>query len=173
MDGHNLGRIDAVLGDDDVPGQVADGDDLVSHFHTPLLYGEDAGVDVVRASAVERGGVHVDYQRLAGHLLGSDSGRICEPVVGVDEVELTLVLLGYGSAHHRIACDFLHEVGAVLARELVFLAVLEAEILHLTLPLLLHVRVEVDRIHIRDEVAVDMEEPYLVEELIHGETFPV
>ena len=113
VDGHDLLRVNAVLVDDDVPREVADGDHLVGGHHSPLLDVIDTAVDLILGSTVERRGVHVDNQWLAGQFLGRDSGQIGQPVVGVDDVELILVLHSYRAADHRIVGDLLHKIGAV------------------------------------------------------------
>ena len=61
--------------------------------------------------------MHVDYERLACELLGCNSGQVGKPVVGVDEIELILVLHCDGTSDHCIPGDFLHQVGAIASRE--------------------------------------------------------
>ena len=110
---HDLGWIDSVLVDDNISGEVTDGDHLVGGHHSPLLDVIDTAVDLILGSTVERRGVHVDNQWLAGQFLGRDSGQIGQPVVGVDDVELILVLHSDRAADHRIVGDLLHKIGAV------------------------------------------------------------
>ena len=171
VDGHDFGGVDAILGDDDIAGEVAHGDDLVGRHHTVLLYGEDAGVDVVHAAAVEGGGVDVDDQRLAGQALGGDAGIVGEPVVGVDHVEFILVLDGYRAAHKGVAGNLFHKVGAIFPGELVFLSILDAEILDLAAALFLNELVELLRVHVGDHIGADVDELDLVQQVLHVQTF--
>ena len=168
MDGDNLGGIYSVAGDDDVACEVTHGHNFIGHLHTPLLDSEDAGVDVVHASAVEGGGVNVDHKGLSGEFLGGDAGVICEPVVGVDYVKLVLSLHCDRAAHHGVAGDLFHEVGAVLARELEFLAITDGEVLYLTAFFFFYQTAEFLRVCVRDHVGTDVDELDLVKELIHG-----
>ncbi len=168
---HDLGRIDAVLAYDYVSGKVADGYDLVSSLHTVFLYRIAPGVDVVRAAAVERGGVHMHHERLPGHLLGGDAGIISKPVMGMDHVELILVLHGDRASHHCVSCHFLHQIGSILPGELELLTILDAEILDLMASLLFDHVMELLRIEVRYHVGPDMDELYLVEEVLDIHVF--
>ncbi len=82
-----FGRVDAVFFNNGLSSKVADGHDMVGVVHAVLLYAEYGGIDIA-ARAVEVGGVHVDYEGFACNLLGVYAGRVCEPVVGVDYVEI-------------------------------------------------------------------------------------
>ena len=115
MDSHHLVRRYAVLVDDDIPGQVAHGDDLVGRLHAFLLKVIYPRVYLVIARPVERCGMYMHDKRLAGKLLGADPGKICQPVMGMDYIYLIPVLHGYCRPDHGIAGDLLHEVGAVFA----------------------------------------------------------
>ena len=85
---------------------------------TTFLDVEHAGVDVLLVTAVVGRRMNVHHERLARKLLGGDAGKVGEPVMGVDDIELVLVLHGDGAAHHGVAGHLLHEVGTVLTREL-------------------------------------------------------
>jgi len=78
--GSHLGGVDAVFLDYGLAREVRYGDDMVGVEHAVALDVEHCGIDVA-ARAVIVGGVHMDYQRLARHLLGVDAGGIGEPVV--------------------------------------------------------------------------------------------
>ena len=56
----------------------------------------------------------MDHERFAGKFLRSYSGQIGQPVMGMDEVELVLVLHGYGTTYHSITRYLFHEVGTIL-----------------------------------------------------------
>ena len=66
--------------------------------------------------------MHVDYERLAGQLLGRDSGEVCKPVVGVYDVKLALMFHSYRTSDLGVAAHLLKKVGAVLAGKLELLA---------------------------------------------------
>ena len=85
---------------------------MVGVVHAVLLYGEHRGVHVA-ARAVVVGGVHVDYQGLAGDLLGMDAGGVGEPVVRVDDVEVNGAR--YHTGHDGVVVDFLQQVVGVSA----------------------------------------------------------
>ena len=78
--GSHLGRVDAVFVDYRGAGEITYRDYVVGVEHTVALDVEHGRVHIA-ARAVEVGGVHVDYHRLAGHLLGMYACGICEPVV--------------------------------------------------------------------------------------------
>ena len=109
----------------------------------------------------------MDDERLAGKLLCAYASKIGQPVMGMYDIYLVPVLEGYRSAHHRITCHFLHKVRAVFAGKLVFLAVLDTEVLNLTASLLLDHRGEILRVDIRNHIRPDMHELHLSEELVH------
>ncbi len=87
MDCGDFRRVDAVFVDDSLARQVTHGDNMVSVMHTVEFDSEHRRV-YVAARAVEVGGVYVNHQRLARHLLGVNACGICKPVMGVDDVEL-------------------------------------------------------------------------------------
>ena len=109
--GHLVGR-DAVFFDNCSAREVAHGDDVVGLIHAVFLDSEHNGVHVAAATVVV-GGMHVNHQRLAANLLGVDAGRIGEPVVRVDYVELGSASNNAGN--NRIVVDFLHEVLRILS----------------------------------------------------------
>ena len=100
----------------------------------------------------------MDYQRFPGQFLRGDAGVVSQPVMGVDDIEFILVLHGYGPSDHGVAGHLLHQVFAILAGELVFLAIGDAEILDLALPLLIHYLGKLFRICVGNEVGADMDE---------------
>ena len=168
MDGNHLRRIDVVLVDHDASGQVADGHDTVCGKHPPGLDVQDTGVDVLLVPPVVGCGMDMDHQWLAGQLLGGNSGKVCKPVVGVDDIEFVLVLHGYRSADHCVTGNLLHEVGAILAGELVLHSVLDPEILALPPALLFHDGREFLRADIRYHVRTDVDKLHLIQKLIYS-----
>ncbi len=168
VDRDDLRGVYSVFVYDYVAGEFADGDDLVGGLHTLFLQVINPRVYVLVACAVERSRVHVDHERFSGELLCGDAGKVGEPVVGVDYVKLVLLLESDRAAHHSVACDLLHKVGAVLAGELEFLSVGYAEILDLTRPFLLHYVLEILGAYIRNHIGAHVDELHLSEELVNA-----
>ena len=109
---------DSVFLDHDVARKVAHRDHPVGFGHACPLDLVNLRVDVF-AAAVEFGRVHVYDQRLARYALGRDAGVVGQPVVGMDQIELPGQIAGYLGRDHRVAGDFLHQIGPVFAREAV------------------------------------------------------
>ena len=109
----------------------------------------------------------MDNERLAGQFLGRDAGQIGQPVVGVDDVELILVLHRYRASDHRIVGHLLHKVRAIASGKTELRADALGKILALEPALRLHHLVELLRIHVRDHVRADAHELHLVQKLIH------
>ena len=107
-------RIYSVFFNNGLAGQIADGDDVVGLIHAIFFNSEHRWVDIT-AGAVEVGGMYMDHERLSGHLLCVDSGGICEPVVGVDHIEVK------GASDHaganRIVVDLFEKIVGVAAGE--------------------------------------------------------
>ena len=87
---------------------------MVGMTHSVELDAEHRRV-YIAARTVEVGGMDMDDERLARHLLGMDSGGISEPVVGMDYVEL--LCAGNHACHNRVVVYFLHQVVGVTAGE--------------------------------------------------------
>ncbi len=85
---------------------------MVGLHHAVALDGEHRGVDVA-SRAVIVGGVDMYHQRFAGHLLGVDSRRICQPVMGVDDIAGDGA--GYHPGHDGVVVDFLQQVVGIAA----------------------------------------------------------
>ena len=113
MDSDHLVRGYAVFVNDNIPGEVAHGNDLVGSLHAPFLNTIDAGIDHVLSSTVEGRGMDMDNQRLASQFFRGYSSEIGEPIVGVDDIELILVLHRYRASYHSVAGDFLKQVGTI------------------------------------------------------------
>ena len=168
MDGDNLCRVCSVLVDYDVAGKVTHSDDFVCLGHTPLLKGIDAGVYIVIAGTVERSRVDVYHKRFAGELFSCNSGKVGEPVVSVDDIELILVLECDCAADHCVAGNLLHQIGSVFSGEFEFLAIGDAEILHLPLSLLLNHIGKIFRCNIRHHIGSNVHELHFSEKFIHA-----
>ena len=167
MHGNDLGRVDMIFVNHDIPGKVTHGNDPVGRKHSAGLDVKHAGIDMFLVAAVIRSRVNVNDKRFAGQFLCGNSGEICEPVVSVDDIKLILVLKGNGASDHCISGHFFHKVGAVFAGEFVLHSILDLEVLDLTLSLLLDYGFELIRIHIRNQIRVNVNEFHLVEKLIH------
>jgi hypothetical protein len=76
-----------ILIDDGLACQLRHTHDAVGIVHTILLDGINGGVNL-SARTVEVGGMYVDAERLAAHVLGIDACRISEPVVCMDDVKV-------------------------------------------------------------------------------------
>ena len=76
MHGDYLGGVYSITVDNGGAGEVTHGDHAVCYLHALLLNGKDTGINVVYAATVEGRSVHVDHQRLAGKLLGGDTGVV-------------------------------------------------------------------------------------------------
>jgi hypothetical protein len=99
----DFGGINAVFLNHGAACEIADGDDVVSIVHAVFFDAEHCGVHIASA-AVKVGGMHMDYERLAGNLLGMDAGRVSEPVVGVYYVEIKCA--GNYAGANRVVVDF-------------------------------------------------------------------
>ena len=166
MDRYYLVGVDSVFVDDYATGELGDGYHLVGGFHTTLLNSVDAAVDHVIGSAVERSGVDMDHERLAGEFLGGDAGEIGQPVVGMDDVEFALMLKSDGTAHLGIAAHLLEEVGAILPGELELLAETYGSF---GLALAFHPFDSLEvfvGVYVRDDVGVDVDKLDFVEEFV-------
>ena len=75
--------------------------------HTILLDAIHRGIDIA-AAAVEVGGVNVDDEGLAAHVLGVNTCGIGQPVVCMDDV--VLLLACDDASHDGVVVDFLVEV---------------------------------------------------------------
>jgi len=120
---------------------------MVGMDHAVAFDVEYRRVDVT-ARAVVVGGVHVDHQWLARHLLGVDAGRICEPVVRVDYVAVDRA--GYHSGHDRVVVDFLEQVVGVAAREFDAAQVVGAHVVEVGVDVVAEPEIEVGIHHAAD-----------------------
>ncbi len=166
MHRHDFFGRNAVAVDDDVARQIRHGHHSIGGHHTRPLDGVGLRVDVLAAAVVFRG-VHVHDQRFSRDTFSGYSCVVGEPVVGVDDVKLTLQFFGHLRGHHSVTGDLLHQIRAVLAREritlfpcvgrrpyrparfdvlfVVFLVLLGRDVRN-------HVRVDVDERHFRQNV---------------------
>ena len=103
---------DSVPVDDDVAGEVRDGDDAVSGAHSVQFDGVNLGVYVSPLRVILRS-VHVYDEGFSGDPFCGDSGVVRKPVVSVDDVELSFEVACHLSGDDGIAGDLFHEVGAV------------------------------------------------------------
>ena len=161
MDGGDLGGIHAVFVDDGVARQVADGYDMVGVAHSVELDAEHRRVGLA-ARTVELGGVDMDDHRFACYLLGMDSGRIGQPVVAVDDVEIERA--GYDACADRIVVDLFDKIVGIAARELETSQVVGAHIVEVGVDMVAQPVVEVGRHDapdaLLDIVAVDVAPGY-------------
>ena len=110
-----LGGVLVVMVNDRLAREFGTAHDAISVVHTVFLDAVNRWVDVA-ARAVEVGGVYVDDEGLAAHLLGVDACGIGEPVVGVDDVEL--LATRHHTGNDRIIVDFLVQIARVTACKL-------------------------------------------------------
>ena len=82
----NLVGRNAVAVDDDLAREVRHGNNLVGGHHARTLDGVGLGIDILTRTVVLRS-VHVHHQRLARHTLGGNAGKVCQPVVGMDNAQ--------------------------------------------------------------------------------------
>jgi len=113
--GEHLSRVLMILVDHRGACQLAHAHDAIGMVHAVFLDGIYRGVHP-SATAVIIGGVHVNAQRLAAHLLGMYAGRVGQPVVGMDDVKLL------GPRHHagndRIVVDLFVQIAGIASREI-------------------------------------------------------
>ncbi len=110
----DFGRIDAVFVDHGGACEVAHCDDMVGVEHSVTLDIEYCGVDIA-AGTVEICGVDMDHKRFSCDLLGVDSGRIRQPVVGVDDVEIKRA--GYHSRCDGVIVDLFQQIVRIASGE--------------------------------------------------------
>ena len=96
-------------------GQFAHTHDMIGMVHTVLLYGVDGRIDIA-AAAIEVGRVDMDHQWHTEDLLGVDTCRIGDPVVGMDQV----VVVGSGdhAGDDGVVIDLVDQVVPILPGEL-------------------------------------------------------
>ena len=173
VDSHHLVRRNTVFVYHDIPRELAHCDYFVSSLHTFSFEVIYPRIDLVIAAPVEGSSVDMHYERLACKLLCSYSGQICQPVMGMDDIEFVGVLKGDRGAYHGISCHLFHQVFAVFAGKLVFLPVLDPETFDLAFPLFFHHFGEILRVHIRHHIRADMNEPHLSEEFIDRSRYSI
>ncbi len=83
---------------------------MVGVGHTVALDSVYGGVGLSSRTVV-LGSVNVNHQWLAGHLLGMDAGRIGEPVVTMDDVEINCA--GNDACGDRVIVDFFENIVGV------------------------------------------------------------
>ena len=110
----DLTRILTVFLNHGLTRQVAHAHDMIGLVHTAFLDSIYRRVHVA-AAAVKVGRMHVDHQRLARDMLCKHTGRIGQPVVRVDNVEVQRV--SQHRSHGLVVADLLDQVVRVTTRE--------------------------------------------------------
>ena len=90
-----------IMVDHSLPRQFAHAHDAIGVIHSVFLYAINRRIHIA-ATPVEVCGMHVNHQRLPAHLLGVDAGRVSQPVVRMDDVEL---LLACNNSRHNPSAD--------------------------------------------------------------------
>ena len=94
--------------------QVAHAYDMIRFVHASFLDGIYSRIDVT-ATAVEVRSMYMDHQWFAADLLGEDTGRIGQPVVTVDDIEIQTVR--QHRCHGFVVADLLDQVIRIATRE--------------------------------------------------------
>ena len=81
--------------------------DAIGVVHTVLLYRVNCRVHL-STRAVEVGSVNVYAERLSADTLSVNASRICEPVMGMDDVKL--LGASHNTCYDRVVVDFLVKV---------------------------------------------------------------
>src|SRR5690554_706076 len=104
-----------VILDNGFAGEVAYTDDVVTVIHTVLLDPVDDRVWLTPAAVVFRS-MYVDNQRFSTYVLGMQTGRVGEPVVGVNDV--VLISPRNNTGYDGVVVGLLQDIARVPAREL-------------------------------------------------------
>lgn len=97
------------------PGKLGHTHDTVGMIHTVLLDRIDSRIDF-SARTVKIRSMHMDTKRFAAHHLGVHTGRISQPVMRMNNVEL--LLTGYYSGNNRKIVDFLVQISRITSCKL-------------------------------------------------------
>ena len=108
-------------------------------------------------------------QRLTRYTLRGDTCEVCQPVVGVDNIELALQLTCYLGSNYCVAGNLLHKVCTILTREGVTLcptiALTLPELLTRTL-VLLAIGIPLLGRDVRNHIRINMDERNLAHNII-------
>ena len=110
-----LCRIDTVVVNHSLASEIRHGDYVVGMNHAVALDAIDRGIGL-SARTVVLGSMNVNHQRLACDLLGMYSGRIGEPVVAMDDIEVERAC--NHTRGNRVVVDFLEKIRGIFAGEL-------------------------------------------------------
>ena len=112
-----LRRVLMILLDHGATSEFRHTHDEVGMIHT-IFFDDECGVARVAHTActVILCRVYVYAQGLTAHLLGVDTSRIGEPVVGVDDVKL--LFASDDTCHDRVVVDLFQQVFRILTRKL-------------------------------------------------------
>ena len=142
-----LARVLMILVDDGLARQFRHTHDAVGVVHTVFLDGIDRRIHF-STRAVEIRGVNVDAKRFSADLLGVDAGRIGQPVMGMDDVELL------GSSHHtcdnRVIVDFLVQIARITACKLHCAEVIDVHIVEIGVDMVAIAEIIVGRHNVAD-----------------------
>ena len=83
----HLRRVDSIFVDHSASCKLRHCNDMVGIHHSVFLDGEHRGIRLP-SRTVELGCMHMNHERFAGNILCMYSGGICEPVVGMDYIEI-------------------------------------------------------------------------------------
>ena len=117
MYSYDLLRRDIVLLNTDVSSQVRHCDNSIGSGHTGTLNLVYSSVDIVARRTVKRCGMHMHYQRFARYALRSNTCKVGQPIVSMDNIELSLQILCDLRSNNGITSDLLHKVCTIFTRE--------------------------------------------------------
>ena len=111
---------------------------MVGIIHAIFLNGENRGVHL-STTAIEIGGMNMNHQWLACHLLGMNASRISEPVVRVNHVAIDGA--GYNTCHDGVIIYFLEQVVGVATREFYTPQVVSVHIVKIAIDVVAQVKI--------------------------------
>ena len=107
VNSRNLVSRYAVLLNNRLARKIADAHDMVGLLHATFLDTEHGRIDIA-TRAVEIGSMDVNNQWLAADMLGEHTGRIGQPVVRMDDIEIQRV--GKHGSYSLVVADLLKQI---------------------------------------------------------------
>ena len=107
-------------------------------------------------------------ERLSRKFLGCYAGKICEPVVSMNNVELLCILHGDSSSDLGIAGHLFKQIGTILPGEFELLSESDCSLGDALLLHLLYGAKILFRIHIRNDVRVHIDKLHPINKLLHS-----